>query len=166
MQLPYPVRVLGLDLGITSAHRGVVVDGEGQVRARRSAVPTVDSLSVLEAAALQGAEPGTRLLVVVEPTGPAWLPIARFFGRRGHLVVRCPRPRPRTCAGSCPGTPRPTASTPRRWPGCRWWPPTGRAGGAARRGPGHPGPARARSSPAHRAHRASTRPASGRWQRR
>ena len=88
MQLPYPVRVLGLDLGITSAHRGVVVDGEGQVRARRSAVPTVDSLSVLEAAALQGAEPGTRLLVVVEPTGPAWLPIAVFFGRRGHLVVR------------------------------------------------------------------------------
>ena len=88
MQLPYPVRVLGLDLGITSAHRGVVVDGEGQVRARRSAVPTVDSLSVLEVAALQGAEPGTRLLVVVEPTGPAWLPIAVFFGRRGHLVVR------------------------------------------------------------------------------
>ncbi len=88
MQLPYPVRVLGLDLGITSAHRGVVVDGEGQVRARRSAAPTVDSLSVLEAAALQGAEPGTRLLVVVEPTGPAWLPIAVFFGRRGHLVVR------------------------------------------------------------------------------
>ena len=88
MQLPYPVRILGLDLGIISAHRGVVVDGEGRVRARRSAVPTVDSLSVLEVAALQGAEAGTRLLVVVEPTGPAWLPIAVFFGRRGHLVVR------------------------------------------------------------------------------
>jgi transposase len=27
-------------------------------------------------------------LVVVEPTGPAWLPVAVFFGRRGHLVVR------------------------------------------------------------------------------
>src|SRR5512135_885131 len=88
MQVPCPVRILGLDLGITSAHRGVVVDGEGQVLARRSAVPTVDSLAVLEAAALHGAAPGARILVVGEPTGPAWLTIAVFFGRRGHLVVR------------------------------------------------------------------------------
>ena len=65
MQLPYPVRILGLDLGITSAHRGVVVDGEGQVRARRSAVPTAESLTALEAAALRGAEPGARLMVVI-----------------------------------------------------------------------------------------------------
>src|SRR5512135_21794 len=88
MRLPCSVRILGLDLGIVSAHRGVVVDGEGRVRARRSAVPTAESLTALEAAALRGAEPGARLMVVIEPTGPAWLPVAVFFGRRGHLVVR------------------------------------------------------------------------------
>ena len=30
---------------------------------------------------------GTRLEVVVEPTGPAWLPIAVFFTARGHVVL-------------------------------------------------------------------------------
>jgi transposase len=30
------------------------------------------------------------LEVVVEPTGPAWLPVAVFFGRRGHTVYRVP----------------------------------------------------------------------------
>ena len=45
----------------------------------------------MEAAALAGADPGTHLVVVVEPTGPAcpaWLPIAVCFGRRGHTVIR------------------------------------------------------------------------------
>jgi hypothetical protein len=35
------------------------------------------------------------------------------------------RPRRTTCAGSRPGTPSPTASTPTPWPGCRWPTPTG-----------------------------------------
>lgn len=88
MQLPSPVRLLGLDLGVTSPHVAVVLDGAGSVCARRRARPTVDSLTALEAAALAGAQPDTRLVVVVEPTGPAWLPIAVFFGRRGHTVLR------------------------------------------------------------------------------
>lgn len=29
-----------------------------------------------------------RLKVVIEPTGPAWLPIAVFFSRRGHTMFR------------------------------------------------------------------------------
>jgi hypothetical protein len=40
----------------------------------------VASLAALEAAAFATAEPGTQLVVVVEPTGPAWLPVAA-----GHL---------------------------------------------------------------------------------
>ena len=88
MQLPSPVRLLGIDLGITSAHTAVVVDGTGRVRARRRARPTVASFTALEAAALDTAESGTHLVVVVEPTGPAWLPVAVFFGRRGHTVLR------------------------------------------------------------------------------
>jgi len=88
MQLPSPARLLGIDLGITSDHTAVVVDDAGRVRARRRARSTVASLTALEAAALAGADPGTHLVVVVEPTGPAWLPVAVFYGRRGHTVLR------------------------------------------------------------------------------
>src|SRR5690242_21066590 len=38
--------------------------------------------------ALAGAPQGTALAVVFEPTGPAWMPIAVFFARRGHDVYR------------------------------------------------------------------------------
>ncbi|MFN8193550.1 MAG: transposase [Nocardioidaceae bacterium] len=48
----------------------------------------MESLTLIEQAALAGADPGTRLEVVFEPTGPAWLPIAVFFTARGHLVFR------------------------------------------------------------------------------
>jgi transposase len=81
-------RLLGLDLGIASAHTAVVLDEDTSVVCRRRATPTVDSLTALEQAALAGAPPDTRLAVVIEPTGPAWLPVAVFFGARGHAVYR------------------------------------------------------------------------------
>ena len=56
-----------------------VLDGEGTTLAKRKAVPTVESLTEIEAAALAGTPAGSRLEVVIEPTGPAWLPIAVFF---------------------------------------------------------------------------------------
>jgi hypothetical protein len=73
---------------VTSEHAAVVLDATGRVCARRRARPTVDSLTALEATALAGAEPGTQLVVFIEPTGLAWPPIAVFFGRRGHTVLR------------------------------------------------------------------------------
>jgi transposase len=81
-------RLVGIDLGIISAHTVRVLAGDGSVVCRRKAVPTVASLGEVEQAALAGAAPGTRLEVVVEPTGPAWLPIAVFFTSRGHTVYR------------------------------------------------------------------------------
>jgi transposase len=81
-------RLVGIDLGIISAHTVRVLDGDGSVVCRRKAVPTHDSLLEVEQAALAGAAPGTRLEVVVEPTGPAWLPLAVFFTSRGHTVYR------------------------------------------------------------------------------
>ncbi len=81
-------RIIGLDLGVTSAHSAVVLDARGQVLARRRASSTVASLGELERIALRGADPGSTLTVVIEPTGPMWLPIAVYFGRRGHIVVR------------------------------------------------------------------------------
>jgi transposase len=51
-------------------------------------VSTAQSLTELEQAALRGAPEQTHLTVVIEPTGPMWLPIAVYFGRRGHTVLR------------------------------------------------------------------------------
>jgi len=50
----------------------------------------VAELCRIEDAELTGAEPGTRLEVMLEPTGPAWLPVAVFFCGRGHVVFRVP----------------------------------------------------------------------------
>lgn len=81
-------RLVGIDLGIASAHTVRVLDGEGNAVAKRKAWPTVDSLTQVETTALAGCPAGSRLEVVVEPTGPAWLPIAVFFAARGHAVHR------------------------------------------------------------------------------
>jgi transposase len=83
-------RIIGLDLGIASEHTARVLTGDGEVVAKRKAIPTTESLRALEAAALEGAPPGTGLEIVMEPTGPAWLPIAVFFTSRGHRVFRVP----------------------------------------------------------------------------
>jgi transposase len=81
-------RLVGIDLGIASAHTVRVLDGGGREVCRRRCEPSVASLTVIETAALAGAPEGTRLEVVIEPTGPAWLPIAVFFTVRGHTVFR------------------------------------------------------------------------------
>lgn len=81
-------RLVGIDLGIASAHTVRVLDGEGNTVCKRRAWPNIDSLAEVEAAALAGCPAGTRLEVVMEPTGPAWLPLAVFFGARGHVVHR------------------------------------------------------------------------------
>ena len=83
-----PRRLVGIDLGIASAHAVRVLDETGTTVAKRKAWPTVQSLTEVEQTALAGAPDGTRLEVVIEPTGPAWLPVAVFFTARGHLVHR------------------------------------------------------------------------------
>ncbi len=81
-------RLVGVDLGIASAHTVRVLAEDGREVCRRRCEPTVASLTAIEAAALAGAAAGTRLEVVLEPTGPAWLPVAVFFAARGHVVFR------------------------------------------------------------------------------
>ncbi len=81
-------RLVGIDLGIASAHTVRVLDETGKTLAKRKAWPTEASLSDVEATALAGAPEGTVLEIVMEPTGPAWLPIAVYFSARGHLVYR------------------------------------------------------------------------------
>ncbi|MEO1065516.1 MAG: IS110 family transposase [Actinomycetota bacterium] len=81
-------RFVGIDLGIASAHTVRILDETGTTIAKRKAHPTLESLSEIEQAALAGCGDRTQLEVIVEPTGPAWLPIAVFFTSRGHLVFR------------------------------------------------------------------------------
>src|ERR687887_1062320 len=103
-------RLVGIDLGIISAHTVRVLSGDGSLICRRKAVATVQSLGEVERAALAGAAPQTRLEVVLEPTGPSWLPIAVFFTSRGHTVYRVSSGLvPTTCGGCCRGRPRQAA---------------------------------------------------------
>jgi transposase len=81
-------RIVGLDLGVATAHTAQVLDEQLQVVCKRRVVPTVAGFATLEDAALAGADPNVRLEVVIEPTGAAWLPVAVWFTRRGHTVFR------------------------------------------------------------------------------
>lgn len=81
-------RILGMDLGITSAHQAAVIDETCRVVARGKAFPTKDGLEALERLALEGAPEGTELEVVIDPTGAAHHPVAVFFTGRGHRVFR------------------------------------------------------------------------------
>ena len=85
---PGPRRLVGIDLGIASRHAVRALEADGRLVCRACCVPSVESLAAVERAALAGAPGGTRLAVVFEPTGPAWMPIAVFFARRGHDVYR------------------------------------------------------------------------------
>lgn len=57
-------RLVGIDLGIASRHSVRVLETDGQAVCRSSCVPTVESLTLVERAALAGAPEGTRLAVV------------------------------------------------------------------------------------------------------
>lgn len=81
-------RIVGMDLGVVSDHVVAICDETGTALAKRRRRPTKPSLETIEAAALAGAPEGTRLEVVIEPTGAAWMPVAVFFCRRGHTVYR------------------------------------------------------------------------------
>ena len=81
-------RLVGIDLGIASRHSVRVLEADGRPVCRASCVPSAESLAAVERAALAGAPEGATLAVVFEPTGPAWMPIAVFFARRGHAVFR------------------------------------------------------------------------------
>src|SRR3546814_15190978 len=85
-------RIVGIDLGIASAHTVRVLDETGTTLAKRKAHPTVESLTEVERAALADCPEGTRLEVIVEPTGPAWPPIAGSFLRLGPAASRVLQP--------------------------------------------------------------------------
>jgi hypothetical protein len=113
-------RLVGIDLGIISAHTVRVLAGDGSLVCRGKAIPTVDSLGEVERAAL-AETPGARCL--------RWWwnrPARRGCRSRCSSVPAATpwtgsaRPKPMTCAGCCRAMPSPTASTPTPWPASRW----------------------------------------------
>lgn len=109
-------RLVGIDLGIASAHTVRVLHEHGSTIAKRKAVPTLESLGEVEAAALAGTPAGTRLEVVMEPTGPAWLPISVFFSNRGHDVFRVSSAK---ASDLCKFLSHHTKTNGTPWPDCR-----------------------------------------------
>jgi transposase len=81
------MRIIGLDLAITSAHKAVVMDERGKFLTPVFPVTTwAESLVALLQRAREGAEANCPLVVVMEPTGVAWLPVAIYLIMRAVTV--------------------------------------------------------------------------------
>lgn len=81
------MRIIGLDLAITSAHKAVVMDERGKFVSPVLAVTTwPGALASLLQRAREGAEADTPVVVVMEPTGLAWLPVAVYLLLHGVVV--------------------------------------------------------------------------------
>lgn len=74
------MRIIGLDLAITSAHKAVVMDQTGRFLTPVFKVHSwPDELAQLLSRAREGAAADLPLVVVMEPTGLAWLPVAIYL---------------------------------------------------------------------------------------
>jgi len=81
------MRIIGLDLAITSAHKAVVMSEVGKFLTPVFQVSTwPESLGELLGRAREGVETTYPLVVVMEPTGLAWLPVAVYLLMHGVAV--------------------------------------------------------------------------------
>jgi transposase len=81
------MRIIGLDLAITSAHKAMVMDEGGRFLTPVFQVMTwPDELATMLRRAREGAADDTPLVVVMEPTGLAWLPVAIYLLLHGVTV--------------------------------------------------------------------------------
>jgi len=81
------MRIIGLDLAITRAHKAVVMDEHGTFVTPVLAVATwPDELAAMLQRAREGAPPDRPVAVVMEPTGLAWLPVAVYLMRHPVTV--------------------------------------------------------------------------------
>jgi transposase len=83
------VRTVGIDLAIRGAHVATIVDPNGStvgrpVRFHLSAGDLTELVTRIRA----GVAVEDQVMVVVEPTGMAWFPVARWLERAGCTVIR------------------------------------------------------------------------------
>lgn len=84
-----PYRKVGVDLGLSGPHYITVADEAGRlVRPLLTVGTSADDFDRLYAHALGGAENGTQLKIIFEPTALRWLPLAIYSRAKGHLVYR------------------------------------------------------------------------------
>src|SRR5438132_4977642 len=78
---------LGIDVACRAAHQGSLADGSGRFAwSGRKFRTTVTDLN-----RLWGSIPeGVTVMVVMEPTRNAWVPLAAWFRRRGATVIMVP----------------------------------------------------------------------------
>ncbi len=82
------MRIIGLDLALIGSHKAVVADERGQPLTPVLSVPTTArALQQLLERAREHVAPAEDLVLVMEPTGMAWFPVAAFAGRQPHLTV-------------------------------------------------------------------------------
>ena len=118
-----PLR-LGIDIACRAAHQVSLADEQGRfIWTGRRFRTTTQDLARLWALLPDGTDPA-EVLVVMEPTRNAWVPLAAWFRRRGATVVLVRRNVQRICAATTPSTPSPTGWTPSCSPGCRCCTPT------------------------------------------
>ncbi len=77
------MRIIGLDLALTSEHKAIVMDEQGRFLTPILRLnTTAEDLEKLFARARAGAAPDEPLVVIMEPTGMAWFPVAVFCERQ------------------------------------------------------------------------------------
>src|SRR4030042_523100 len=80
-------RAVGIDLGITSLHKAVIVDSEGRqvgkVTSFDSSLPGYDK--TLEGSSL-GKDAQTRVKFIMEPTSTSWIGLSAYLISQGHEV--------------------------------------------------------------------------------
>lgn len=82
-------RTVGIDLAIRGFHVATILDEQGQVIGapiRFRLIP--EDLARVVHAVWEGLKPDDEVLVVLEPTGMAWFPVAQWFTRAGCTVIR------------------------------------------------------------------------------
>lgn len=79
---------IGIDIACRSAHHAACADDSGRVLWSGQRFRT--TAAELEALWTKASEGATEVMVVMEPTRNAWVPLAAWFRRRGALVVIVP----------------------------------------------------------------------------
>jgi len=80
------MRIIGLDLALTAEHKALIADARGQPLAPILRLRTTASdLERLFQRARAGTSPDEPVLLIMEPTGMAWFPVASF-AQRHHVT--------------------------------------------------------------------------------
>lgn len=81
------MRIIGLDLALTAQHKALIADARGQpLGPIMRLLTTASDLEHLFQRARDGTESNEEVLLIMEPTGMAWFPVAAF-AQRHHVTI-------------------------------------------------------------------------------